>query len=1154
MLKILCLILFFIPSISFALDMDFYTYGGFNETLTAFQRIALIFNDGQYIVLFFIACLFGIMFGGVISFVKGFMGQEGGGAANSFSFMIYVLFGVAIFKAMILPQGTVHIYDPVLNRFQAVGGVPDIIVALSGFTNKLERGVTESLDSSSAHPRELQGGGKGLEMFINAFYGDPLDNQAYLAKSLGEYISDCLPPAESLPAYSFDLEAIKSNTANLKNELSKLVSESVFTVYYSSSDKSGTSLSCQGAWNILEAKLNDGALYDSYIHDVCSQSGFDVGDVAVTTAQTARCKEIIEDTGDLLFSPGVFTGTDKLMEDILITRQVILSLSTTPASALTKLANRDITQTGLASQMVSENWLPTIRSVVFALVLGIMPVIMLFLVTPMVFKALHLGTGLFLFICIWGVTDAVVHGVSTDQIITMMEGLKTGTMGLNQIMMMPDQALKGLAIIGKSQSMGIVLASLITAFFFKISSYAFNQMSEKYQQDIDRFGDDAAHKTLTPEGRLHAANTHAEVEAMGHVSTEHGLDGYIGAQSMPSVESLSSSIAHSNALNGSGGGTPSIGGRMDAAYRTGQLEGSDKAGSTLGTEGLANLNNVDPNSLARNSGIKSSVSRGGDTLAAQDVAANRNQSLVETVGDSSYSDSANSINNNLEKADAIRAASDPNAPLVDSIQQHSRKAAIDEVSQGEAAHKSNEFISKTNNTSIMDAAIQRHENMNASGVGKAVEFGDKVEDNYDNEHYQAHADRVKVDSLEERISADDLGKGQAISESASSDAKVHVENSQGYSKLVDGEILPQELAIKKAEAAKDLQNENGMSQDEHLSKIAMQQEADQLGDAQNFERQKELLDVNNTEVADKRAGASNNNLALNQDDVDLLHQKGVISDENYTVSSGGAHGNITLDSDGNSLNSRLESGSSAESKNDTSYSRQTEVETGLRTDGQTISDMLRTPDVGYLIMDSARNSDENRNEFTSQIADELGKYTDSSITASDEVFLRNSAYANASASVTTGASVTTYAEAGVDTPVGGGGVKTSAHVSAEANATVGLNNEVGKQGSTADIERIDAHKATAEKWFDEAEVYAQETIQSYQDSGLPLDDQNVRKIETGLMKDYISDRMDSVEKTERDRMFEIASGEHAPVVEPSDSYSKNIDHVKNAKSIDNLKL
>ena len=46
-----------------ALDMEYYTYGGFNPIVQAFIRIALIFSDASYQGLIFVMTVIGIMAG-----------------------------------------------------------------------------------------------------------------------------------------------------------------------------------------------------------------------------------------------------------------------------------------------------------------------------------------------------------------------------------------------------------------------------------------------------------------------------------------------------------------------------------------------------------------------------------------------------------------------------------------------------------------------------------------------------------------------------------------------------------------------------------------------------------------------------------------------------------------------------------------------------------------------------------------------------------------------------------------------------------------------------------------------------------------------------------------------------------------------------------
>ena len=50
---------------AFALDMEYYTYGGFEQIVGAFAKIALIFSDSGFKAAIFVAMVVGILFGGI---------------------------------------------------------------------------------------------------------------------------------------------------------------------------------------------------------------------------------------------------------------------------------------------------------------------------------------------------------------------------------------------------------------------------------------------------------------------------------------------------------------------------------------------------------------------------------------------------------------------------------------------------------------------------------------------------------------------------------------------------------------------------------------------------------------------------------------------------------------------------------------------------------------------------------------------------------------------------------------------------------------------------------------------------------------------------------------------------------------------------------
>ena len=150
---------FLYPGSAFALDADYYTWGGFDAVASGFQRLALIFSDGGYRGLFFSIIVMALMFGGFAIVARAATGVR----ANPIAWLFPILAGVVIYLGLVVPTGTIHLYDNQTNKYLAVGGVPDGIVAVAGVLNLVERGMVEIV-STSGDPRSYvdQAGGTGF--------------------------------------------------------------------------------------------------------------------------------------------------------------------------------------------------------------------------------------------------------------------------------------------------------------------------------------------------------------------------------------------------------------------------------------------------------------------------------------------------------------------------------------------------------------------------------------------------------------------------------------------------------------------------------------------------------------------------------------------------------------------------------------------------------------------------------------------------------------------------------------------------------------------------------------------------------------------------------------------------------------------------------
>ena len=492
---LLSFVFLFSPS-AFA-DVDYYTFGGFESVVNAFLRLSAIFSNPQYewyIIAFAIA---GVTIGYLIALGKGFLsgGLKGYDALVS---LFVVLFGVTLYTVVIRPTTTVHIYDESTNQYQSVGNIPSLIANAVNLPNIMERGMTLIVDASTVYTRSEHANGATLELLLNALNGNPLAHDAYLNRSLYSFVDTCMPPALNSNLYTFDLNALMSSTGDLIGELEKLKSLSVPVLYYDTTNKGGVEVSCTTAYNSLAAILALPSTYNDYRNAICDKSGFD----SSNALQLATCRDRLQDMTNLVFGTGVIGSDTELFMSQAIAKTTYETLATYAGTAISDIANyREMSQ-GYGNVIVAEGWIPTIRSSTLVIILSILPILVLFLVTPMIFKSLHLILTLFIFVGLWGVSDAIVHSIIVDQVGDLMASLKNYNGSVTSFMMAPTDINKGLATFGKLQSMAVILAGFIAGVFFKLSARAFSQMGERLADNVESLGSNTGQEILDPSRRM----------------------------------------------------------------------------------------------------------------------------------------------------------------------------------------------------------------------------------------------------------------------------------------------------------------------------------------------------------------------------------------------------------------------------------------------------------------------------------------------------------------------------------------------------------------------------------------------------------------------------------------------------------------------------
>jgi len=188
LLAIICLLLWSHDAL--ALDTEFYTYNGFLPVLTAFKKIALIFSDNGYKMLFVSVVILSILLGDTTTFGRMFMGRNQGPALT---WVWPIGMGVVFYLGIVVHTGSLTIYDPVINKAEKVPDIPDAVVAVAGITNLVERGIIDIIHTSQdVKSYKNYAGGIGFDLLHKACTGGAQLGDNNLQTSLRNYFRECV--------------------------------------------------------------------------------------------------------------------------------------------------------------------------------------------------------------------------------------------------------------------------------------------------------------------------------------------------------------------------------------------------------------------------------------------------------------------------------------------------------------------------------------------------------------------------------------------------------------------------------------------------------------------------------------------------------------------------------------------------------------------------------------------------------------------------------------------------------------------------------------------------------------------------------------------------------------------------------------------------
>lgn len=483
-----------------ALTMEFYTYGGHDAVVSSFNRAALIFGAGDY-QSFFAVLATASLSAAVIRIVLAvaFGSKDLHGQNYATGAIVPWLITCALFTVSVLPKGTLHIYDPTENKYQAIGGVPDIIILFAGTTNKIERAFVDMV-STSGDPMgfQAQAGGKG---FMGLYKATTVQLQAadpLLDQTIANYVRDCVYLETSLrPGY---VQELRRDTTDLLTTLGKAGNPAAWTVVFDPAfSPQGEAKSCQDAFSNIQTRINAPNALKNNLSGVCVEMGFDPADAAAYNDCLNRMGGVV--------SAQISTGKTSL--EFLRTAYLAQSMDAVFSSdgADAGYANFSVLNKASGTMTAVNQWLPSIRAVILAITVALTPFLSLLMLTPFMPRAVKFVMGSFVFLTVWGTVDAIIHQFIVDYSNRVYSEIRQYNLSLDALRFFPNSTEKVLAMFGLVRASGLALSAAIASSVIGLGASVGASIGGKVMADATGTGAQAAGQMLDPGAKAAARRT-----------------------------------------------------------------------------------------------------------------------------------------------------------------------------------------------------------------------------------------------------------------------------------------------------------------------------------------------------------------------------------------------------------------------------------------------------------------------------------------------------------------------------------------------------------------------------------------------------------------------------------------------------------------------
>jgi len=467
------------------MNLDFYVYGDFFSIVNAFKMVANVFSNNAYKSWITIFMLFGVV---AFAFHMN-MERAFGAKLNDSAWIKRIIWGMLIYSMLMVPTMTIHVYDPVKNRYEAVGGVPIGAGLFASITSTVSReliDIVETAGSPIMSANEI-GFGSGFEMLAASAamgsiggYENPM-----LAKSLQSYLTSCVTQAQ----VNGDIKIKDIWKSDNLLETIKLNYRVFSSVIYTDSNPAGTLMECADAHTNISGRLLNPTLTENVMKNFCSRVGYDIDEATEYNACKSKFSGMLDSfAADTGFSVTLanYVASKMVSEAYLnygITHNVHKAI---------EISKQMAASANYASGAVAADYIPKLQGMIMAILISTFIIVALFIyIAPT--DAIKWYIGMWLWVIIWFVVDVIMNISVQNHAYEIFRHIRKSGLGLSAMFYTGRDTVEILAMYGNAKWMSMSLASVITFGIVKMGgSAAFagmtSSLAARYQQGAASLG------------------------------------------------------------------------------------------------------------------------------------------------------------------------------------------------------------------------------------------------------------------------------------------------------------------------------------------------------------------------------------------------------------------------------------------------------------------------------------------------------------------------------------------------------------------------------------------------------------------------------------------------------------------------------------------